>query len=213
MWAQCWGRSPRQECLSPCASRRVCSWGARPRVGPRRAQCGGNAQVRAKKRRRKQRRAHVPRRRRCALDEFSCLDQMLPLLARTPRAPAHLHLLYAPLRAGQVERKACHGARSSACGRVRMGRGGGGHRGRHAPSRPPRSNGSRGGVSLGGGATLQLWSELEGRSRTLAAASSGGRGTARAATRESVEQARREARNIARSGEERARTVHSLKVW
>ena len=73
---------------------------------------------------------------------------------------------------------------------------GAGGRAGHAPSRPPRSNGSRGGVSLGGGPTLQLWSELEGRSRTLAAASSGGRGTARAATRESVEQARRLARSI-----------------
>ena len=73
---------------------------------------------------------------------------------------------------------------------------GAGGRAGHAPSRPPRSHGSRGGVSLGGGPTLQLWSELEGRSRTLAAASSGGRGTARAATRESVEQARRLARSI-----------------
>jgi len=73
---------------------------------------------------------------------------------------------------------------------------GAGGRAGHAPSRPPRSNGSRGGVSLGGGPTLQLWSELEGRSRTLATASSGGRGTARAATRESVEQARRLARSI-----------------
>ena len=105
----------------------VCAAGVLgPRVGPRRAQCEGSAQVRAKKRRRKQRRAHMPRRRRCALDEFSCLDQMLPLLARTPRAPAHLHLLYAPLRAGQVERKACHGARSSACGPRPHGAGGGG---------------------------------------------------------------------------------------
>ena len=88
-----------------------------------------------------------------------------------------------------------HGARVWA--RIRIGWG---NRDRHAPSRPPRSNGSRCGVSSRsgvslGGATLQLWSELEGRSRTLAAASSGGRGTARAAARESVEHARTVARS------------------
>ena len=89
------------------------------KAGPRRAQCGGSAQARARKRRRKERRrAHVRRRRRRrrALDEFPRLDQMLPLLARAPRPPAHLHLLCVPLRAGQVERKTCHGVRSSACG-------------------------------------------------------------------------------------------------
>lgn len=64
-------------------------------------------------------RAHMcvcRRRRRCSLDPFSRLDQMFPLLPRSPRALAHLHRFHAPARAGQIERKACHGARSSRVG-------------------------------------------------------------------------------------------------
>ena len=56
------------------------------------------------------------RRRRRSLDPFSRLDQMFPLPARSPGALAHLHRFHALARAGQIERNACHGARSSRVG-------------------------------------------------------------------------------------------------